>query len=137
MRMPRVRFTVRVALLGVALAGSSMWIARLVGLSRQYRERADGYRVRMRFAFLDDPTWAGRANGPAEAAGRPLATGGRLPRPREGAEARRYAEGVFPLPRYTAPSSALRSYYRDMIEKYERAARYPWLPVAPDPPEPE
>ena len=24
-----------------------------------------------------------------------------------------------------------------MREKYLRAARYPWLPVAPDPPEPE
>jgi FtsZ-interacting cell division protein ZipA len=28
-------------------------------------------------------------------------------------------------------------YHRDLAEKYERAARYPWLPVAPDPPEPE
>ncbi len=28
-------------------------------------------------------------------------------------------------------------HYRRMAEKYERAARYPWLPVAPDPPEPE
>jgi hypothetical protein len=24
-----------------------------------------------------------------------------------------------------------------LADKYERAARYPWLPVAPDPPEPE
>ena len=24
-----------------------------------------------------------------------------------------------------------------LAEKYERAARYPWLPVAPDPPKPE
>jgi hypothetical protein len=24
-----------------------------------------------------------------------------------------------------------------LAEKYERAARYPWLPVEPDPPEPE
>jgi hypothetical protein len=29
------------------------------------------------------------------------------------------------------------AYYIDLIQKYERAARYPWLPVAPDPPEPE
>src|SRR3954464_961716 len=28
--------------------------------------------------------------------------------------------------------------WHDRLEpKYERAARYPWLPVAPDPPEPE
>jgi hypothetical protein len=26
---------------------------------------------------------------------------------------------------------------RDMVAKYERAARYPWLPVGSDPPEPE
>ena len=28
-------------------------------------------------------------------------------------------------------------HHRAMREKYERASRYPWLPVAPDPPEPE
>jgi len=27
-------------------------------------------------------------------------------------------------------------YYRRMRQKYERAARYPWLPVESDPPEP-
>jgi ribosomal protein L17 len=31
----------------------------------------------------------------------------------------------------------LEQFYRDLAAKYERAARYPWLPVAPDPPEPE
>jgi hypothetical protein len=29
------------------------------------------------------------------------------------------------------------AYYSDLIHKYERATRYPWLPVAPDPPKPE
>jgi hypothetical protein len=28
-------------------------------------------------------------------------------------------------------------YHSRMREKYERAARYPWLPVEPDPPEPK
>ena len=28
-------------------------------------------------------------------------------------------------------------YYKFMAAKYEFAARYPWLPVLPDPPEPE
>lgn len=27
-------------------------------------------------------------------------------------------------------------YYNRLARKYEYAARYPWLPVAPDPPEP-
>ncbi len=29
------------------------------------------------------------------------------------------------------------AYHAALSAKYERAARYPWLPVAPDPPEPE
>ena len=29
------------------------------------------------------------------------------------------------------------AYYESMARKYERAARYPWLPVEPDPPMPE
>jgi hypothetical protein len=28
-------------------------------------------------------------------------------------------------------------YYRSLKEKYERAARYPWLPIEPDQHEPE
>ena len=27
-------------------------------------------------------------------------------------------------------------HHYDLIKKYKRAARYPWLPVEPDPPEP-
>ena len=29
------------------------------------------------------------------------------------------------------------SYYESMYDKYDRAARYPFLPVVPDPPAPE
>ena len=29
------------------------------------------------------------------------------------------------------------AYYAGMAHKYQHAARYPWLPVEPDPPEPE
>jgi hypothetical protein len=29
------------------------------------------------------------------------------------------------------------AYHEAMARKYDRAARYPWLPVEPDPPEPE
>jgi hypothetical protein len=38
--------------------------------------------------------------------------------------------------RYPPPSEHDRWASR-MAAKYERAARYPWLPVEPDPPEPE
>lgn len=29
------------------------------------------------------------------------------------------------------------NHHSELARKYERAARYPWLPVAPDPPEPK
>jgi hypothetical protein len=39
--------------------------------------------------------------------------------------------------RASAAHSARRAAYHSRLRsKYERAARYPWLPVAPDPPEP-
>ena len=39
--------------------------------------------------------------------------------------------------RYLHRAKALLNYHSVLTEKYQRAARYPWLPVAPDPPEPE
>jgi hypothetical protein len=33
-------------------------------------------------------------------------------------------------------ADALARYHELLVEKYLRAARYPWLPIAPDPPEP-
>lgn len=35
-----------------------------------------------------------------------------------------------------SPSLARLEWHKAMAEKYDRAARYPWFPVAPDPPEP-
>jgi hypothetical protein len=34
-------------------------------------------------------------------------------------------------------TQAGKDHHRAMAEKYYQAARYPWLPVAPDPPEPK
>jgi hypothetical protein len=40
-------------------------------------------------------------------------------------------------PHWFAKSMVLKAYYHDaMARKWERAARYPWLPVEPDAPEP-
>jgi hypothetical protein len=38
-----------------------------------------------------------------------------------------------------SPEAVLRraGYHRSLTEKYDFAARYPWLPIAPDPPEPQ
>jgi hypothetical protein len=37
----------------------------------------------------------------------------------------------------SAGSPRLADYYAEMRWKYERASRYPWLSVEPDPPQPE
>jgi hypothetical protein len=39
--------------------------------------------------------------------------------------------------RYLHRAKALLNYHSELTEKYQRAARYPWLAVAPDPPEPD
>jgi hypothetical protein len=51
------------------------------------------------------------------------------------ADARSRGWGVELLER--ASLKRLEAYHAAMTAKYEHAARYPWLPVAPDPPEPE
>jgi hypothetical protein len=49
-------------------------------------------------------------------------------------------EGTFKTligPNTTFPVSPATAHHRLMAEKYRLAARHPWLPVCPDPPEPE
>jgi hypothetical protein len=42
---------------------------------------------------------------------------------------------TFAYPRFpTLVGSSELSWHEEMRRKYERAARYPWLPVGPDPP---
>ena len=38
---------------------------------------------------------------------------------------------------YDVPSLARTRWHLMLRDKYERALRYPWLPIEPDPPEPE
>jgi hypothetical protein len=38
---------------------------------------------------------------------------------------------------YTRPGDPVASYHDRLSWKYQQAARYPWLSVPPDPPEPE
>jgi len=47
--------------------------------------------------------------------------------------------GWFQMGRPLSPEAARVhvAYWEPIRSKYERAARYPWLPVAPDPPRPE
>jgi hypothetical protein len=46
------------------------------------------------------------------------------------------SDEVVRLGQYAAKSSLLAEKYARLVRKYERAARYPWLPIEPDAPEP-
>jgi len=48
-----------------------------------------------------------------------------------------YSEAVVPTPARSAVLRRQEEHVLRLQQKYERAARYPWLPVLPDPPEPE
>jgi hypothetical protein len=54
-----------------------------------------------------------------------------------------FADGTlaYPKPKLWASDAArykrLFDYFDSLSRKYERAAKFPWLPVAPDPPEPQ
>jgi hypothetical protein len=107
MRLPR--FRLRVLMIAVAVAGVA--IAGVVGLRRRgesLRRMAQGHDLAARRAA--DALWA---------------PPGWETNPGEGGQ------------RSAIPDWERLAYHNRLKEKYERAARYPWLPVGPDPPEPE
>jgi hypothetical protein len=113
MRMPRFRFTVRrmmvaVAIVGFLLGAAAMWrIAASRGASAAYHAREAEFSRRSLKDYRD---------------GRVTLRGTLTDR--EAARIARRLERIAP-------------YHDVLARKYERAARYPWLPVEPDPPEPE
>jgi hypothetical protein len=115
MRLPRFRFTVRRMMVVVAIVGT------LFGFT------AIGIR---RSAFLRRAEAHGKAAREQEAIAEYLAI------------ARTYkinaaGTGFILTPDWSGRAKALRSYHDQLQNKYLRAARYPWLPVAPDPHMPE
>lgn len=48
-----------------------------------------------------------------------------------------YGHGLTDLRHYRERSERAATWHDSLRSKYERAARSPWLPVGPDPPEPE
>jgi hypothetical protein len=121
------RLTVRGLMAAVAvvalLIGGSLEYARLKTLGREYAGRAINARRSM------------------EPARRSLGWS----HERWMAECRRFDQieqasgGWYKFPRPPSPEWAktLVAYWEPVVAKYERAARYPWLPVEPDPPRPE
>jgi hypothetical protein len=101
------RLTVRWLMLVVAVMGSLSYGLRLWSLNRTFRLQAESHVARKAEARVRE-AWAAK-----------MAKSGYLSARRVVAEASK-AE-----------------YHDSLAIKYERAARYPWLPVLPDPPEPE
>ena len=111
MRVPRVRFTVRTLMVLVAV------VAIILG-GMILRQRAASYRQRAaQFGWVATGLRQSAASGNA-AFLHPTPTGPGTPMTQ--AMSLRWAE-----------------YYAGLRAKYEHAALYPWLPVEPDPPEPE
>jgi hypothetical protein len=128
MRPPRLSIrTLMAAVAGVALLiGGSLEIARLKRLS-------EGYTLRVMYARRLSAMPKATASWTHE---RWLAECRRIAekekKEREAGSRWTYARGYPP-----ERARKLVAYWVPMIEKYERAARYPWLPVEPDPPMPE
>ena len=126
----RVRFTVRrmmVLVAGVAfLLGAALQVQALRTRAARYSAIASQYRAKEFVARIkernDHSRWVEPFEWKAEYERDPG-----MRRMRASAEAGRgpRAENVKRVETYAA-----------LARKYERAARYPWLPVDPDPPEP-
>ncbi len=112
--MPRFRFTVRRMMVAVAIAAFMLAGGELLRRRNAYLEKAENFR----HDIVPPSGWD--------------MGGGTL------------SEEEFrkQLAAFQAEGEAIRRtprsrHYQAMARKYERAARYPWLPVAPDPPEPK
>ncbi|WP_435020113.1 hypothetical protein TA3x_001654 [Tundrisphaera sp. TA3] len=131
MRLPRPRITVRRLMILVAavaiLLGARAEVARLRRMSRDYyveamlfgmqEQIAQANAGRTREAWLAEVREIERANGEG------------------GMRMGRRNFDLFPPPPPAVEKQSA-EYYGKMRAKYERASRYPWLPLPPDPPEP-
>jgi hypothetical protein len=112
MPLPRVRFTVRRTMVAVAVAASAFYGLILWRQAAEYRAKADAYELRA----LEDSLNARAATSNAF-------------------DARREPTAAQTAERRSLERRA--DHERRLSHKYDRAARYPFLPVALDPPEPE
>jgi hypothetical protein len=112
MRVPRLRFTLRWMLIVVAISGVSMASAivshRYQRIAKRHHAKLDFYSIRS-MSVVVDPTCKHLA----------------------------FCSGQWLCKPCDAKVNRLLIYHMKLIRKYERAAYYPWLAVASDPPEPE
>jgi hypothetical protein len=115
MRLPRVRFTVRRMMIAVAVGSIACAAIHWIELRGECRREAQWHE-----GVLEDLETI-RTNGFY-----PYCSRGGSP-----VTHLEYNEATAPL------HARLVAHHDIMRRKYERAARWPWLPVEPDPPEPE
>ena len=132
MRLPRLRFTVRRAMLAIALISVLMGLTREVGrLRRRSRESArqavlSGRELRQWRRALIDRTAAG-----AEA--RRLAAASRA---RDPDLAEEWASEASACAREVGEAREFIAHFAGLHRKHRRAASWPWEAIAPDPPAP-
>lgn len=137
MRMPRVRFSVRGLMVVVAIAGVVFAVPRVLWLRTRYFLNEARYHALLQAAYnkghIDyhgDLIWPHRyleltiSVDDLESWKAYLATRRPIPSWKQVTVSADRAPGIS-------------FYHWNLRNKYERAARQPWLPVAPDPPEPE
>jgi hypothetical protein len=119
------RFRLRSLLIAVAVVavamGSALWAMRMVRLSRQYNRKAAHHAAECQPCLM---LWSESERLIYEAECDRL-TGVRNPN-----SAAQQLPGL--IPRLDEKAG----YHARLLQKYGRAARYPWPPVAPDPPLP-
>ena len=144
MRVPRVRLTVRRMMAVVVLVAVLMWGGQTWRRWQVYR-RSAMYYAQVELWSGQTVAWtdrqiarARRDNlelvGAAQHASK-VFDGDREVTPAEFAAS--LEQGVAMLVANAARLRAQVAYFARMKRKYERAARYPWLPVEPDPPVPQ
>lgn len=144
MRLPRVRFTVRRLMIAVAIAGVIMGVTRLTANARRLRARAAGYAIRAateretNWGMASDEAQLARAVDRVKVHKTRMEAGSLDQDPSDQrAVLELMEESVARRRRRIARHHGRLAYFLAMRAKYERAARYPWLSVEPDPPEPE
>lgn len=106
--MPRLRISLRCLMVAVLVAGIAFWAIRLTRLSSRYREQAAHHSNELMYVWN-------------------ICCFDDL---KTEASRRRHAEHLAFSRRREADHVALKA-------KYDRASRYPWLSLVPDPPMPE
>jgi hypothetical protein len=139
MRLLRVRFTIRTLMLAVAVVGLAFGIERLCRRVSYFHSRAEMFAL-MEQVFRDMERFAAdSARRHAEWAREDVAWAWAYGAERHVSIASQTKNGVEARrEQREAESWAARADRAcGLVRKYKYAARHPWLPVEPDPPEPE